>query len=419
MMKKTPLYDLHVKSGAKMVEFGGWAMPIQYEAGIVREHLQTRRAAGLFDVSHMGRFIISGDDALAFLQLVLTNNAAALNVGESHYTIIPNENGGAIDDTYLYRFKENEYLLVVNASNADKDWAYLSSETQAFDDVTLTNRTAELAMISLQGPTAKEVLRCIVAPEDLPQPKRNRLSVVQVDGQDVWLARTGYTGEPTCFELFLPAAMVPAVWQKLVAAGAMPIGLGARDTLRLEAVLPLYGHEFGIDAEGREMPIFACPFAKYAVSFDEQKGGFVGRESLARQFAALQRVQNQDFSDRADLPRRIQPLALTGKGITRAGDKVYIDNKLAGYVTSGTMVPYWKETGEGASAALSDDYFQRPIALAYLDSNVQEGDNVEVEIRGRRIPGVVASNHLRAVNPGKFPTTKRVTRKQYEKDTVI
>ncbi len=398
-MKKTPLYDIHEKSGAKIVEFGGWAMPIQYETGIVREHLQTRRAAGLFDVSHMGRFIVAGDDALMFLQYILTNNAAALEIGESQYTIIPNENGGAIDDAYLYRFKEDEYLLVVNASNTDKDWAYLTSQAQVFGDVTLTNRTAELAMISLQGPTAKDVLSCMVALEDLPRPMRNQLSVVTVDGRDVWLGRTGYTGEPLCFELFLPADMAPAVWQKLVAAGAMPIGLGARDTLRLEASLPLYGHEFGTDAEGREIPIFACPLAKFAVSFSELKGDFVGREPLSRQWAALQRVQLRDFSDVADLPRYIQPLALTGKGITRAGDKVYVGKKLVGYVTSGTMVPYWKEEGEGVLSIFSEEHPQRPIALALLDSHLLEGDEVEVEVRGRTIPGLIVPYHLRSEAP--------------------
>ncbi|MBN2210745.1 MAG: glycine cleavage system aminomethyltransferase GcvT [Sedimentisphaerales bacterium] len=398
-MKKTPLYDIHVKSGAKIVEFGGWDMPIQYETGIVREHLQTRRAAGLFDVSHMGRFIISGDDALMFLQYNLTNNAAALEVGESQYTIIPNETGGAIDDAYLYRFKEDEFLLVVNASNTDKDWSYLSSQAKTFGDVLLSNRTAELAMISLQGPTAKEVLSCLIAQDDLPRPMRNQLNVVQVAGQEVWVARTGYTGEPICFELFVPADMAAEVWNKFITAGATPVGLGARDTLRLEAGLPLYGHEFGEDPEGKEIPIFACPLAKFAASFSELKGDFVGCEPLTRQFAALQRVQFRDFSDLADLPRRIQPLALTGKGITRAGDKVFIGDKHVGYVTSGTMVPYWKEKGEGVLSTLSEEHPQRPVALALLDNNLLEGDEVEVEVRGRKIPGLIVPYHLRSEAP--------------------
>ena len=398
-MKKTPLFDLHENSGAKIVEFGGWLMPVQYKPGVVQEHLATRRKAGVFDVSHMGRFIITGNDSLAFLQHVLTNNAAALDVGESQYTIIPNDAGGVIDDAYLYRFKPDEYLLVVNAANTDKDWSYLIGRADSFADVKLTNRTAELAMISLQGPAAKDIVTSLVPAEDLPRPMRNQLAVVRIDDDELWVARTGYTGEPLCFELFVPVHMANMVWNKLVAEGAQPVGLGARDTLRLEASLPLYGHEFGTDPEGREIPIFACSLAKFAVSFSELKGDFVGREPLQRQFHALQRIGRRDFADLAALPRRIQSLALTDRGIARAGDKVFRNSRHIGYVTSGTMVPYWAEKGEGVLSSPSDDHPLRPIALALLDSDVLEGAELKVEVRGRRIPCLLVPYHLRSEAP--------------------
>ena len=154
---KTVFFDKHVNLGAKMVEFGGWDMPVQYESGIVQEHLSTRRQAGLFDVSHMGRFIIGGSHALDFLQYALTNNAAALEVEEGHYTMIPNENGGAVDEAYLYRFVEDEYMLVVNAANREKDWDHLMTLKDKFGQVVIEDRTMDTTMLSLQGPSAKEI----------------------------------------------------------------------------------------------------------------------------------------------------------------------------------------------------------------------------------------------------------------------
>ena len=179
-LQRTILYDRHVELGAKIVEFGGWEMPLNYPPGIMAEHLGTRSGAGLFDVSHMGRFVFSGEGALAFLQHVLTNNAAALDVGEAQYTIIPNADGGAVDDAYLYRFTGDEYLLVVNASNRAKDWNHFQSLLAAFPGVTLIDRSAELAMISLQGPRSKDILCGTLVCPGLPEPLRNPPGIVHI-----------------------------------------------------------------------------------------------------------------------------------------------------------------------------------------------------------------------------------------------
>ena len=189
---KTVFYDKHVNLGAKMVEFGGWDMPVQYESGIVQEHLSTRRQAGLFDVSHMGRFIVSGPHALDFLQYVLTNNAAALEIEEGQYTMIPNENGGALDDAYLYRFVADDYLLVVNAANRKKDWAHLMAFEDKLDQVMIEDRTLDMTMLSLQGPSAKEILSDLMDSGRLPEPLRNYLSTLYINGA-VFLLRAPAT----------------------------------------------------------------------------------------------------------------------------------------------------------------------------------------------------------------------------------
>ncbi len=264
-LHKTALNDQHVKLGANMVEFAAWEMPLHYETGIVQEHLITRQDAGLFDISHMGRFTVRGKDALEFLQHVLTNNAAALEEEEGHYTMIPNENGGVIDDAYLYRFVPDEYILVVNASNREKDFAHLEKLRKKFGQVELSDRTKELAMLSLQGPKAKELMLDLISSGRLPEPLRNYLSTAQINGSQVFISRTGYTGEPICFELFIARKDAATIWDTLLDKGVQPIGLGARDTLRLEAVLPLYGHELGLDPEGKEIPAYASMLARFGV----------------------------------------------------------------------------------------------------------------------------------------------------------
>jgi aminomethyltransferase len=396
---KTVFYEKHVDLGAKMVEFGGWDMPVQYETGIVQEHLLTRKQAGVFDVSHMGRFIIEGPNALGFLQHVLSNNAAALEVEESQYTMIPDENGGAIDDAYLYRFVEEEYLLVVNAANREKDWSHLQALKEKFSRVDLQDRTVEMAMLSLQGPRSRVILSDIMDAGRLPEPLRNALSTVHINGRRVFVARTGYTGEPICFELFCDRRDAMMIWDLLVQKGASPVGLGARDTLRLEAGLPLYGHELGLDPDGRSIPIFACNLARFAVSFSPLKGEFVGKQALARQFEAYKKIVDRNYSLIADLPRLIQPIELQDKGIARAGAGVYRNARPVGYVTSGTMVPYWQSTGVGLATAQGEDRQMRAIGMALVDSDLVAGDEVEIEVRGKRIRAVIVPYLLRNEAP--------------------
>jgi aminomethyltransferase len=396
---KTVFYEKHVNLGAQMVEFGGWIMPLQYESGIVQEHLNTRKKAGLFDVSHMGRFVISGSGALDFLQHVLTNNAAALEVEEGQYTMIPDEDGGAVDDAYLYRFVEDEYVLVVNAANRQKDWNHLLAFTDRFDRVDIADRTVEMAMLSLQGPLAKEIMAGVVDRGSLPEPIRNALSTVEINGCRVLVSRTGYTGEPICFELFFERRDALGIWDLLLHQGAVPVGLGARDTLRLEAALPLYGHELGLDSEGRPIPIFACGLARFAVSFAPLKGDFVGRQPLAEQFEAYKKIVDRDYALIERLPRLIQPIELLDKGVARAGAVVYRGAAPVGYVTSGTMVPFWQSQGTGLSTVQSEDRKMRAIGLALVDSRLVEGDEIEIEIRGKRAKAVIVPYLLRNEAP--------------------
>ncbi|MBW1726636.1 MAG: glycine cleavage system aminomethyltransferase GcvT [Deltaproteobacteria bacterium] len=398
---KTVFYDRHVELGAKMVEFFGWEMPMFYPTGIVKEHLATRKHAGLFDVSHMGRFIIRGSGALKFLQHVLSNNAEALDIREigAQYTFIPNNTGGAVDDAYLYRFVEDEYLLVVNGVNREKDWNHFQALLKDFDHVELTDRTKEIAMLSLQGPKSREILEEIIQSGLLPEPTRNAVSIVTISGVAVKVARTGYTGEPVCFELFADGEDGPMLWDRIVEKGATPIGLGARDTLRLEAALPLYGHELGQDPEGKEIPVFACPLSKFAVSFSPLKGEFLGREALARQHEAFKKIISRDYSIIQDLPRVSKPIAVAGRGVAREGAKVFKGDKHVGYVTSGTMIPMWAVQGEGLGSAQTEQHQLRSICLGYIDSDIVEDERLAIEIRGKSVDAVVVPFHLRSEAP--------------------
>ncbi|MHC4792516.1 MAG: glycine cleavage system aminomethyltransferase GcvT [Planctomycetota bacterium] len=388
--RKTVFHYKHLEHGAKIVDFAGWEMPMQYAKGIVHEHLATRNAAGLFDVSHMGRFVFRGD-CLPFLQYVLSNNAAALDVGQSQYTFIPNNDGGTIDDTYLYRFIEDEYLLVVNAANREKDWIHFESMRKNFGRVEVFDQTEEIVMLSLQGPQSEQILIELIDSGSLPEPLRNRLSSVTINSKKVLIARTGYTGEPVCFELFINAADGTYIWDLLIGQGAEPVGLGARDTLRLEAGLPLYGHELGSEPCGREIPIFACKLAKFAVNFSPLKKDFIGKDALSRQFEALKKIKEGDYSLIEDLPKMIRPIAVIGKGIARAGCSVFKEGKNVGYITSGTMVPYWKTKEQETSV--------RAICLALIDSNLCEQDGVEIEIRNKKIPAVIVARNLKIQGP--------------------
>ena len=380
-LKRTPLYDAHVAAGATMVDFGGWEMPIQYPAGIVSEHLYTRRHCGIFDVSHMGRLIVEGPQRVAFLQKVLTSNVAALKPGRAQYCIIPTETGGAVDDAYLYMFTEDKYLLIVNASNTDKDLAHFEKYLPEFD-CRITNVTDRYSSIALQGPGSDTILSQLAGTNYLCGPKKNDLHELNLEGHTVQLSRTGYTGEPIGYELFIRAEEATWLWNRLLELGAKPTGLGARDTLRLEAGLPLYGHEMGQDHDGSEIPIFAVSLAKFAVSFREEKGDFIAKELLA--------------SQKAGTAKKVVPIALIDRGVMRAGMDIYRNGAHAGWVTSGTMVPYYNFDDEGN---ILDTTGKRSIGFAYIDADIQIGDIVEIDVRGKRLKATPVARHMIQTDP--------------------
>ncbi len=376
-LKRTPLYDAHVAAGATMVDFGGWEMPIQYPAGIVAEHLYDRKVCGIFDVSHMGRLIIEGPDRLAFVQKVLTNNAAALVPGRCQYTMIPTEDGNAVDDAYLYMFEEDKFMLVVNASNTDKDLAHFEKYLPEFN-CTVTNVTATYSSIAVQGPEAEKILMILSGGAPITGPKKNDTNELKMEGRTVRASRTGYTGDPIGFELFIDATEVNWLWNRLIELGARPTALGARDTLRLEAGLPLYGHELGEDTSGKEIPIFAVPLARFAVSFAEEKGDFVGKEKLL--------AQKENGTE-----KKAMAISLIDRGIVRAGMEVYLGDKHIGWVSSGTMVPYYNFDDSGN---ILETTGKRAIGFAYIDSTVTKEDIIYIDIRGKRVKAKVVAKHM-------------------------
>ncbi len=416
-LKRTPLYSWHKDHGGQMIEFAAWEMPVAYQRGILEEHLTTRRYGGLFDISHMGRFLIRGVDAIPFMQYVLTNNAVALDPGVAQYTVIQNERGGAIDDAYLYRLEEERpsleanYLLVVNAANTEKDWNWFTDRKSRFKNLMIENKTDEIGMLALQGPHVKTVLEKILLQDysKLPDPWRNRLRVCELEGEQVsvTISRTGYTGEPICFELFLPAEKMVLIWEKILEIGEkegiIPVGLGARDILRMEAGLPLYGHELGVDPEGNEIPIYAVSAtARLAMSFSPLKGEFIGREILRRQFeevTAREGGKPLPPKERRLVPKRIFPMTITGKGIARQGDQVLIKEELVGHVTSGTMVPYWVFSDRGILSEPTDEKKMRSLALAYIDADLKQGQKTEILHRGKKFEGVIVDRLLSGEAP--------------------
>lgn len=416
-IKRTPLYKWHIEHGAQMIEFAGWEMPLNYSKGIIEEHLNTRKFGGLFDISHMGRFLIRGKDSVPFMQYVLTNNVVALEPGVAQYTIIQNERGGAIDDAYLYRLEEKdpsseaEYLLVVNASNKEKDWDWFLENRKQFKGLIIEEKTYEISMIALQGPLCKKVLERILVDDysKLSDPWRNRLRLCELEGEQVYLtiSRTGYTGEPICFEIFLPTEKIINIWERILEEGQkegiIPIGIGARDTLRLEAGLPLYGHEFGFDPLGKEIPIFAVlSAARLAVSFSPLKGEFIGKEILKRQFEEIIARKNKKPlppKERLLVPRRVLPITVTSEGIARNGDEVYSEGELVGHITSGTMVPYWVFSEKGVLSEPTDERRMRAIGLAYVDFDLKEGQKIEVHHRGKKLEAVIVERHLTGEAP--------------------
>ena len=397
-LKRTQYYKTHVAAGATMVDFGGWEMPIQYPGGIVAEHLYTRSCCSLFDVSHMGRLLVEGPDRVAFLQHVLSSNVLALDLDQAQYCIIPTESGGAVDDAYLYRFFEDRFLLVVNAANTEKDLEHLSRYLGDYD-CTITNVTADYVAVAVQGPKSREMLLTLTGGAEITEPVKNALGTHLLEGRQASIAKTGYTGEPLGYEVYLKSADGVWFWNRMLELGARPAGLGARDTLRLEAGLPLYGHEMGLDPTGEEIPVFAVSLARFAVSFSERKGSFVGREALRTQYEAFQRIMNRDFRDLSALPKRIFPITLLDRGVMRAGMSVYRGEKQIGWITSGTMVPYYCHEGEGLQTVILEESGKRAIGLAYLASDTLEDDIVEVDIRGRRLRAAIPPYHMQVTTP--------------------
>ncbi|MFH1571898.1 MAG: glycine cleavage system aminomethyltransferase GcvT [Gemmatimonadota bacterium] len=422
--RRTVLHDWHTQAGAAMAEYGGFDMPIQYDT-IFTEHLATRTRAGLFDISHMGRYVVSGPGAVAFLQYVLTNNVLELReAGMAQYTMIPDEAGGAIDDAYLYRISDDEYMLVVNAANRGKDWQWLQGHLHRFDRVRMEDRSEEVAMLALQGPESERLLAGLIDAHGnagrLPEPTRNAMSMVRLGGVEVVVSRTGYTGEPVSFELFPPAGLAVDLWTRLLTAGggqgAVPVGLGARDTLRLEAGLPLYGQELGTDPAGRPIPIYALlSLANSATSFAQAKGNYVGRDALRRQHDEVRerlRLMGRfdiPLEERA-VPRFVRRMAIlngdrTGPGVNpaRHGHEVRLDGELAGWVTSGTTVPYRHFEGEGLGSSPGEEQDRRAIALAYVDSRIvvgRRGQALEVaKPKGRALPAMLVPSNMRPVAP--------------------
>jgi aminomethyltransferase len=347
-LRRTPLYDAHVAAGARVVPFAGWEMPVQY-AGVVAEVKATREGVGLFDVSHMGRAYVVGEDAAAYLDRVTVNAIGKLNNFEGQYSLLCNEAGGIIDDIIVYRVRETEFLVIFNAGNRDKDLAWLRKSLSGFA-ATLADRSDETCLLAVQGPKAIALLGETVAA--LP---RFGLGSATLFGIPVTAARTGYTGEDGA-ELICRTEDAPALWKALVAAGAMPCGLGARDTLRVEAALPLYGHE---------MDETVNPYAArlgWVVKLDKP-ADFIGKVALA--------------TLKASEPNRLVGVTLEGRGIPREGYPVYALDAAepCGNVTSGTFSPTLQK---GVAMA------RVPVAL------MKVGTPLEVEIRGQRHAATVA-----------------------------
>ena len=408
-LRRTPLHAWHRENDGQMVEYAGWEMPLSYKGGIIEEHLRTRRFGGLFDISHMGRFSISGKEAVPFLQRVLTNNVLALDLGMAQYTLIPNEKGGALDDAYLYRVDEEEgdsrnYFLVVNAATREKDWIWLTEEKKKFPSVLLEDKTEEIGMMAFQGPGTKKILERFLK---TPDPWRNRLKVFRLNKTWTIVSRTGYTGEPLCFEVFIPSEKMKSLWERILLEGKeegiVPVGLGARDSLRLEAGLVLYGNELGLDPGGKEIPIYAMlPAARVTVSFSPLKGEFIGGEALRAQFEEVHRRENgypPPSKEKRLVPKSMVPFLITGQGIGRRGYEVFAGGKMAGHVTSGTMVPYWVFGEAGILGTPTEKKGMRAIGLAYLDADLEEGQKIEIQYRGRTIDGLIVETNLSTEAP--------------------
>lgn len=352
--RKTPLYETHKKYKGKIVSFAGYLLPVQYEAGVVKEHMAVRTACGLFDVSHMGEILCKGPDALKNLNMLLTNDYTVMADGQARYSPMCNEDGGVVDDLIVYKVKDDSYFIVVNAANKDKDYAWMKAHqfgNAAFEDI-----SDKVAQLALQGPKALEVLRKLVKEEDIPQKYYTCKFHCVIGSIPCMISKTGYTGEDGV-EIYCAPEDAPAVWEMLMEAGKeeglIPCGLGARDTLRLEASMPLYGHEMDDTIAPKE--------AGLGIFVKMDKADFIGKKAMEA---------------KGPLTRKRVGLKVTGRGIIREHQAVYKDGKQVGMTTSGTHCPY----------------LGYPVAMALLDISCKEpGTAVEVDVRGRRVEAQVVA----------------------------
>ncbi len=354
-LHKTPLYDTYQRYGAKTIDFGGWALPVQFSS-IKEEHEAVRTKAGLFDVSHMGEILVTGADSLAFLQHTMTNDVSTLVDGKAQYTAMCYEDGGTVDDLLIYKKADQEYLLVVNAANIQKDYEWLVSHKQG--DVTLVNQSDETAQLALQGPLAEKVLQTLTNKNLASLKPFTFADDVEVANVKALVSRTGYTGEDG-FEIYCSSADASHLWTAILEAGSedgvLPCGLGARDTLRFEATLALYGQELSKDITPIE--------ARIGFAVKTNKDSFIGKEVLKEQ-------------RESGAPRKLVGIEMIDKGIPRHGYEVFAGEEQIGFVTTGTQSPTLKKN----------------IGLALLSAEYTElGQEVEVQVRKKRLKAKVVS----------------------------
>ncbi|MDI6600716.1 MAG: glycine cleavage system aminomethyltransferase GcvT [Thermoanaerobacteraceae bacterium] len=352
-LKKTPLFELHNKLGAKIVEFGGWAMPVQYSS-ILEEHRAVRERVGIFDVSHMGEISVKGRDAFDFLQYVLTNNMGKLEPGKIVYSLMLYESGGTVDDLLVYQIGENDYLLVVNASNTEKDFNWIKEHAQGFE-VEMDNISSMYGEVAVQGPKAEATLQKLTDFDLKSIPYYGFKEDIGISGIKVLISRTGYTGEDG-FEVYMAPDKAGELWEAIMEAGKeydiLPCGLGARDTLRFEARMPLYGHELDENTTPLEAGL------SFAVSFDKD---FIGKDALLKE-------------KEEGLKKKLVGFEMVDKGIPRKDYEVYRDGEKVGYVTTGTHSPT----------------LEKNIGLAYVKPGLAKaGEELSIMIRGKANRAVV------------------------------
>ncbi|HVF49775.1 MAG TPA: glycine cleavage system aminomethyltransferase GcvT [Pyrinomonadaceae bacterium] len=354
-LKQTPLNAAHRRMGGRMVDFGGWDMPVQYPLGTVEEHNATRTRAGLFDVSHMGEIEVRGPDAVPFVNRLCSNDVTKLVDGQAHYSALTTPRGTVVDDLLVYRFGPEHLLLVVNASTTEKDWDWIQ-EHRANDSVELVNRSADFCQIALQGSDALRILQTLT-PLPLDEIKYYHFREGQVDGLPAIISRTGYTGEDG-FEVYADSAEAERIWNRILeaggygdagGAGVVPCGLAARNTLRLEAAMALYGHEITDETTLLEANLgWICKL---------NKGDFTGRDALVRQ-------------KEEGIRRKLVGFEVTERGIARDEQDVLVGGERVGRVTSGSPAPFLK----------------RNIGLAYVPAeHAREGQELQIDVRGRMV----------------------------------